>query len=131
MPVIKLYTFRFLITLLMLFGLFIPFILQETFYPFFRFGMFAEPVKRSIQTEQFFLVAYQNEGGFDFQIAELTGIQRSKLDYLLRNYYYRNEADQFLKQVSRLFPSHQMPDTLYILRKIQNDTSLVARFPRE
>lgn len=127
----KLNQFRFIISILTLCGLLIPFIMQETLFPFFRFGMFAEPVKRSIQTEQFFLGASKKNGGYDFQIAETTGIQKSKLDYLLRNYYYRNQTDQFLKQFSSLLPPLQVPDTLYIFRKIQNDTSLVARFPNK
>lgn len=81
--------------------------------------------------EQFFLAARDKAGGFDVQISEASGIRKSNLDYLLRNYYYRNEADRFLAQAARLFPPHQLPDTLFILRELQNNISIVARFPQE
>lgn len=123
------YRFRWIISILTLAALLIPFIFQQTFYPFFRFGMFAEPIKRSIQTEQFFLAVTKEDGMLDLEIAEATGIEKSTLEYLLRNYYYRNESEQFLKQVVMFFPEHQIPDTLFIIRKLENDTSVVASFP--
>ena len=45
--------YRVLVALMVLLGLLLPFVLQQTFYPFFRFGMFAEPVTREIQQEVF------------------------------------------------------------------------------
>ncbi len=117
--------------LLTLIGLLFPFILQQTFYPFFRFGMFAEPVRRTIQSEQFFLASLHEDGKYNLNIAEATNIQKSNLDYLLRNYYYRKEADRFLEKLSPLFPISQLPDTLFMLRKLNSDTTVVARYPKK
>lgn len=114
---------------MVLLGLLLPFVLQQTFYPFFRFGMFAEPVTREIQQEVFRLAGVRTDSGMDMEISEYTGIRRSNLDYLLRNYYYRDEADLFLRKAANLMPATHPFDTIVILRMLPEDTSIVARLP--
>lgn len=54
------------------------------------------------------------------------GLYKSKLDYLLRNHYYRNETDLFLLKLK--------PSLLYVpglaqadfMKSIESDTILVA-----
>lgn len=113
----------------MLAGLFVPFILQQTFYPFFRFGMFAEPIKRDIQKETFLLAGIKNDGNVAKELNAYTGIDKSNLDYLLRNYHYRNEGQQFLQKTARLMDKEAEIDTLIIFRIMPADTSIVARYP--
>lgn len=121
--------YRVLVALMVLLGLLLPFVLQQTFYPFFRFGMFAEPVTREIQQEVFRLAGVRTDSGMDMEISEYTGIRRSNLDYLLRNYYYRDEADLFLRKAAGLMPTTHPFDTIVILRMLPEDTSIVARLP--
>lgn len=109
-------------------GLFAPFVLQQTFYPFFRFGMFAEPIQRDIQQEMFALSGIRPNGVVEVEISTHTGISKSNLDYLLRNYYYRNEAHDFLRKTSNLLETSPF-DTIIILRILKQDTTVVARSP--
>lgn len=122
--------YRILLALMVLLGLFLPFVLQQTIYPFFRFGMFAEPVTREIQQEVFRLAGMRTDASMDMEISEYTGISRSNLDYLLRNYYYRDQADLFLRKVVGLMPATHPFDTIVILRMLPEDTSIVARHPQ-
>lgn len=107
-------------------GFTVPFILQTDFYPFLRFGMFAEPVRHKIQEEQFFLNFYDKEGNLLKYNTQQFGLYKSKLDYLLRNHYYRNEPDVFLHKLK--------PSLFYIpglakadfMKSINSDTIVVA-----
>ena len=120
--------YRTIAIILVLSGLLGPFVLQQTFYPFFRFGMFAEPIRREIQQEMFALSGIRADGSYEIEISAYTGINKSNLDYLLRNYYYRDEAHDFLRKISELMDASPF-DTITILRIIKQDTSVVARYP--
>ncbi len=115
--------------MLVLLGLSVPFVLQQSFYPFFRFGMFAEPVKRDIQQEIFLLGGMRANGDTDMEISSYTEISKSNLNYLLRNYYYRNETQEFLDKAARLLPASHPYDTIFMIRIMAQDTSIVARRP--
>jgi len=123
-----LHRFRLISTVVVLAGLLFPFVFQQTFYPFFRFGMFAEPVRGEIQQERFMVLTVT--AGKASQLTKDTGIKTSNMDYLLRNYYYRHEADLFLKRIASLLPDQHLYDTLLIARIIPSDSSIVARYPR-
>ena len=85
----------------MICGLLVPFILITDFFPFLRFGMFAEPVKASVQTENF--VVYQrldNGKRVHFNPAWI-GSNENVFLYLCRNYYYRKQMSQFAEKVFR------------------------------
>lgn len=86
----------------MLAGVTIPFVLLNDLYPFFRFGMFAEPVARAVQTESF-LLRYRDINGKRYSVGP-AAVGLSSLPYLMRNYYYRGEAEKFLRHISQLHP---------------------------
>lgn len=79
-------------------GLIIPFILITDFFPFLRFGMFAEPIKKDVQTEQFLVYQTNNKRKTLFN-PELIGINPNTFHYLCRNYYYRNELELFSEKI--------------------------------
>ena len=107
-------------------GFVVPFILQTTLYPFFRFGMFAEPVRYAIQEEQFLLLRISPAGKAEPYMPEKIGIGKSKLDYLLRNYYYRNEIQQMLDQLAAKLPDTALTGSIKVFRIVGQDTILVG-----
>ena len=112
--------------------LWIPFVLLTDLYPFFRFGMFAEPVREAIQMEQF-AIRYTS---FNQRQHVLTPKQLgiSSLDYLLRNYYYRNQAIAFLENIHTIYPDNHIVSEWQFLRitsprqVYKPDTAIVARY---
>jgi len=108
------------------FALALPFIFQTTFYPFFRFGMFAEPVRFKMQEERFVLVKISPAGQAEPYVPNNIGMGKSKLDYLLRNHYYRNEMPQFLDELSTLLPDSLLHKTIKVFRIVGQDTSVVG-----
>ncbi len=112
------------------FALVLPFIFQTTFYPFFRFGMFAEPVRFDMQEEHFLLVRKSPAGQAVPYEPDKIGIGKNKLDYLLRNHYYRKEMPQFLDELSTLLPDSMRNETLKVLRIVGQDTSIVGEIPK-
>jgi hypothetical protein len=81
----------------------IPFVLLTDLFPFFRFGMFAEPLKSSIQTEYFQIaIIYNNDKEAIFDPQE-TGVNSIDFNYLCRNYFYRKEGEAFLRKLSGVY----------------------------
>lgn len=78
----------------------LPFVFLKTIYPFFRFGMFAEPVKTTVQTESF-VVYYQTSTG-EKRAFDGTQIGLSKTVYanMMRNYYYKNKVTDLLEKTA-------------------------------
>jgi hypothetical protein len=128
-PAGKLSRFHSILGMAVLAALLIPFILQQTVYPFFRFGMFAEPVKSEIQSEYFRLIGKNSKSVKGVAVSPLTGIKSSTMDYLLRNYYYRGEAEVFLQKIPATLPENVSFDTLLLVRHLGVDSSIVARYP--
>ncbi len=91
-----------IMTTILLSGLLVPFILITDLYPFLRFGMFAEPIKKDIQTEKFILYETNTTGERSIFNPEAIGINPNTFYYLCRNYYYRNETKLF---IDKLFQS--------------------------
>ncbi len=87
---------------LMLLGVTVPFVLLTDVYPFFRFGMFAEPVQRAVQTERF-VVRYLDVAGRPHAVAP-ADVGLGELVYLLRNYHYRGETERLLQRLHGLHP---------------------------
>jgi hypothetical protein len=88
--------------------------------------MFAEPVQYSIQDEQFLLVRVSPKGKVTPYVPEKAGIDKSKLDYLLRNYYYRNEIQQMLEQLTSILPDSALTGSMQVIRIVGQDTTLVG-----
>lgn len=102
----------------------IPFIFMTDIYPFFRFGMFAEPVRHNSNTEKFELLEKNEKNEWQPVISVLhTGVAETQLAYLLRNYYYKKELPTLIqhfenysgkknRMVLRLNAINYPPDTL-------------------
>jgi hypothetical protein len=86
----------------MLAGITVPFVLLNDLFPFFRFGMFAEPVGRTVQTESFLLL-YRDASGKTHPV-QPAEVGLTSLPYLMRNYYYRGDAEKFLREIHNLHP---------------------------
>ncbi len=116
----------------MLLGVTLPFVLLTDLYPFFRFGMFAEPVSRTVQTERFIL-RYVDAGGTPYPV-EPADVGLSGLAYLLRNYYYRGEAERLLANLHQLHPHKARAAEWQLLRittparTYQPDTTIVSKW---
>ncbi len=119
----------------MLLLMWIPFILMTDLYPFFRFGMFAEPIKQAVQLEQF-AIRYKDAGG-NLHVVSPLQVGIGSLPYLMRNYYYRNESVQLLNHIHTIYV-HKQPNQIsewQLLRitsplsQFRPDTSLVATYP--
>lgn len=85
----------------MICGLLVPFILITDFFPFLRFGMFAEPIKASVQTENFLVYQRLDDGKRIPFKPEWIGSNENVFLYLCRNYYYRKQLPQFAEKVFR------------------------------
>lgn len=92
--------------------------------------MFAEPVLYSIQEEQFLLVRISPSGKVTPYVPEKAGIDKSKLDYLLRNYYYRQEIHQMLEQLTTILPDSAFTGSLQVIRIVGQDTSIVGEIAK-
>jgi WD40 repeat protein len=79
----------------------LPFLLMNDFIPFYRLGMFAEPV-RSVPSGETFQVVVSDSSGqchlWDYRLAHLPNDPA----YLFRNYHYRQQGELLLKQLSKL-----------------------------
>ena len=110
----------------------VPFILLTDLYPFFRFGMFAEPVRESIQMEQFAIQFIAADGNWQVLSPEQLGI--SSLAYLMRNYYYRDQSAAFLRHIHSIYPARDSVKEWQLLRVtsphaiFRPDTSVAATF---
>ena len=104
----------------------IPFVLIKTVYPFFRFGMFAEPIKTTAQTESF-KVYYETATG-QKQVFDGTAIGLSKTVYgnMMRNYYYKKKASELLEKTATVSKNEAI--TWEMWRFTQQDSVLVEQW---
>jgi hypothetical protein len=112
--------------------LWLPFVLMTDLFPFMRFGMFAEPVKTTRQTE-FFIITLKRGNTEKVIDPNTSGIPEQTLNYLARNSYYQQRADELLRTVAQ----SEKIEAKDILRlqviTIQNtekqaDTTLISTF---
>lgn len=108
-------------------GFFVPFVLQTDLYPFLRYAMFAEPIRYENQLEQFQVLKVSDTKKSLLDPMEL-GIHQSTFDYLARNHFYREEAPLFLEKIRLRMAKSQEPQHLELIRIIQTDTLVVAKF---
>jgi hypothetical protein len=133
MQIRKHFTLQKIVIGIMLTAIIVPFVLLTDIYPFFRFGMFAEPVTRDIQMEQFAIrYIHQNQSTHIVDPAE---VGLGSLSYLMRNYYYRQQSDTFLQHIHQLYSNKADVKEWQLLRMTgspqqpaQPDTAIVARF---
>jgi hypothetical protein len=93
------YKLKNIITISMILGIVVPFILITDLFPFVRFGMFAEPIKSSRQTEQFIVYGINTDGKKEIFNPMDIGINPNTFHYLMRNHYYRNEMELFNQKI--------------------------------
>jgi len=84
---------------LCLFFLWLPFVFLTDIFPFYRFGMFAEPARRHIQTERFLLK--QNDQIFETKQINLS---KSNFEALARKYYYEKKISFFVQNIAKISP---------------------------
>ncbi len=108
----------------------LPFIFMQDIFPFFRFGMFAEPVRYESQYEHFVVFFAKKGEKRQFFEPESILLSRSHWDLLWRNAYYQNQAAEKLQ----LFAESRKGkgETWEVLRVVSKnkkmDTVCVAKF---
>ena len=111
--------------------LWLPFIFLQDIFPFFRFGMFAEPMRYETQYERFVVFFAKKGGKRQFFEPEKILLSSSHWDLLWRNAYYQNQTAEKL----RLFAESQKGrgEAWEVLRlRAKNgktDTLCVAKYP--
>jgi hypothetical protein len=99
--------------------LLLPFILMTDFYPFFRMGMFAEPIKNNIQTEKFYVIL-SIQGKRSLLSSRKVGFDEGHFNYLIRFAVYQKKINLFLNQIDDLISpqySHQI-DSIFLYQEI-------------
>lgn len=86
-------------------GMTLPFVFFKSIYPFYRFGMFAEPAALSTHPKEIFFATYRLSKETCHFSPESVGMPQSQWELLSRNYYYRGESDKFLKTLQTVITS--------------------------
>ena len=110
-----------------IFLLILPFLTITDFYPFMRFGMFAEPIRSYEQLETYRLGVFKNNTVQMVNMDSL-GLSEGKFNYLARTYVHTHKENQLL----RIFwdKLSKDKDSLYLFKihGVPLDTHRVARF---
>ncbi len=85
-------------------GLLVPFVSFKDIYPFYRFGMFAEPAYGSDRKSEVFFARYQVNGTKLTLDPQTFGMPDSQWQALSRNYFYRGEGKMLLQNFQQLQP---------------------------
>ncbi len=113
--------------------LWLPFLFVTDFYPFLRFGMFAEPIYPSTPQEIFVLYIQQNDTLKKYD-TNLWGLDEGVFNYLARKYYYQKRLDilgeKLVKAHQAMYPPSQQKWYLYRLVQQRNEShrELVATY---
>jgi hypothetical protein len=75
----------------------LPFALLTDFFPFLRFGMFAEPV--NLAKQELFELYTLESGKLRKFNTYLWGIDEGVFHYLVRKYYYQNRMNEFWEKI--------------------------------
>jgi hypothetical protein len=109
-----------------------PFVFLRDAFPFFRYGMFAEPVRLRVQTEAFFVRYGPGQPpAQEFDPAQI-GMPRPTYRLLLRNYHYRQQGPVLLRQLAtslRLRGSEAKGQWQLCRVMDFRDTTVVATWP--
>jgi len=92
---------------IVLFLVWFPFLLMNDFFPFFRFGMFAEPIQKN-STQELFVLYYSNQKNtvYKFDTYQL-GLDEGVFNYLARKYYYQNKKEELGKKLQNAYQKAQ------------------------
>lgn len=111
-------------------SLWLPFAFFSSFYPFYRYGMFAEIGSSQNQPSESFEIYYsRNHNKHKFE-APLIGMNASTFEYLQRNYYYRNNSEKILRTIiSRLDNADTFQWELFRFSSDSRDSTLLVVIP--
>lgn len=84
---------------LLLAGFALPFIFFQDFYPFYRFGMFAETPRPG--PHEVFEVRVKSDSGWEILPPEEMGFTYSNWQALLRNHHYRKQDALFIEKLKQ------------------------------
>jgi hypothetical protein len=104
---------RLFITIILFFWFFIPFILITDFYPFFRFGMFAEPIKKEIQQEKLFIFLHYSSKDSTLFKSQDFGLDEYHFNYILRYSYYQNKMEVLAKEIKTMYSKRKTSKKLF------------------
>ena len=77
----------------------VPFVFMTDLYPFFRFGMFAEPIKPTQTTEMLQFWWKNAEGKSQLFQPQMIGLTENNFGYILRHYFYTDRIEQLFSQI--------------------------------
>jgi len=100
----------------------VPFVMVRTFFPFYRYGMFAEPPTTEAQKEEF-VILYEDENGLHEFYAPNVGINAANFTYLKRNYFYRKQSEVLLDRVKAMADGQNLTTHWRLLRLLNGDTT--------
>ena len=110
-----------------IFLLILPFLTITDFYPFMRFGMFAEPIKSNNQLEIFYL-GFKKADKVKIVKTDFLGLSEGQFNYLARDYYYKGKTSQLLETFWPKPPLQK--DSLFLIKLQGNpsDTIIVGKY---
>ena len=98
-----------------------PFVLIYNFYPFLRFGMFAETIISTNQTETF-EIWYESQNKEEiFFSPESIGLTDGHFSSIVRNYYYQKKTRQLLCQIDQIYNKNGTLFQWKLIRKNLNN----------
>lgn len=86
----------------------IPFLTMNDFFPFMRWGMFAEMPNRSLRIEKMDVYYVQNGQSFCLNPLDID-VSTHVWGYILRKFYYKKQQQELLKEVNRLWALKEKP----------------------
>lgn len=102
----------------------VPFVFIKSFFPFYRFGMFAEPVKTETQTEQFYVYYQIQSGSWKAFEATAIGLNEGVYGSIVRKHVYQNQAQTLLQKTGETAELNAVAWQLW--QVIDRDSSQIA-----
>ncbi|TAE74318.1 MAG: hypothetical protein EAZ85_04920 [Bacteroidetes bacterium] len=105
-----------------------PFILINDFYPFFRFGMFAEPIKSNIQTE-LFSIEIETDLHKKIIKSEEVYLSEQHFQYLIRYAFYQNKLKKLAQTLENIIQKskNQKIKNIFLIHKIYNQNKKLVK----
>lgn len=98
----------------------VPFVFITDLYPFFRYGMFAEPIKAQQTTEMLQLWCKPAHQPLQPFRSQEIGLTENHFGYVLRHYFYSQKIEQLFRQIHEIKAKKQTPTIeFWQLRKLQ------------
>ena len=105
----------------------LPFVLVIDLYPFFRYGMFAEPIHYTTQSEQFVILYENSEQNKHILKAEYVCLNEGHLNYLVRHYFYKQKSTQLLQNLHQIYGKDKNIKSWTLLRIVINSSKEALR----